>query len=149
MQLCAHMGVDPNTIRTVLPAEEAAVYLEEGRGQRRRRKNELKSVALEIVTVSDAKPHYIWGLLCNVGCPHNTGLVSSGDVAHMFVLWDMHVHPPPIACPFIHSPCVPEVLDPCLSPGDTLARIMVEGWGYTGSQHPVVSGKHCIFKYIP
>lgn len=53
----------------------------------------LKSVALETVTVSDAKPHYIWGLLCKVGCPHNRGLVSSGDVAHMFVLWDMHVHP--------------------------------------------------------
>lgn len=87
----------------------------------------LKSVALEIVTVSDAKPHYIWGLLCKVGCSHNTGLVSSGDVAHMFVLWDIRAHPPPTACPFIHSPCVPEVLDPCLSPGDTLAGLTVEG----------------------
>ena len=28
LQLCAHMGVDPNTIRTILPAEEAAIYLE-------------------------------------------------------------------------------------------------------------------------
>lgn len=83
---------------------------DEARGGEERTK--LKSVALEIVTVSDAKPHYIWGLLCKVGCSHNPGLVSSGDVAHMFVLWDIRVHPPPIACPFIHSPCVPAALDP-------------------------------------
>ena len=39
VQLCVHMGLDPNTVRTVPPAVEAAVYLEGGRGQRQRRKN--------------------------------------------------------------------------------------------------------------
>lgn len=43
MQLCAHMGVDPNTRRTVLPAEEAAVYLEEDEARGGEEKNGYKS----------------------------------------------------------------------------------------------------------
>lgn len=115
-------------------AEEAAVL--SGRGtrpeaERKRERTKLKSIALEIVTVSDARATLHLGVCCRMGCSHSRPHVS---------LWGCcpHVCAPGIYV-FTHHPLrvhsfilhVSLQLWTLLSPGDTLPGLMVEGGGGT------------------
>lgn len=96
------------------------------------------SVALEIVPASDAKPHYIWGLLCKVvvHIKHSSFplWMSTCLCSGIFVFTRR-----PSTCPFIHSPGVHEAPDPGLSPGvaavilgSTFAGLTAGGWEVHG-----------------
>lgn len=84
----------PNTVRESLPAREAAIYLEQGRGQRQQEKEwSSGSVTWGICRRPDGKPHYIAGLVCRGDGTHKTCLVFILDFCP-------HVWTPP---PFLRS----------------------------------------------